>query len=363
MGETPEKSAYDSVREYWLKQTGMGGGDDKDEPTPAFEAAWRRWLHDGVMADTALAGPDGRRAGDALSSAATRRRPRDTAALEIAFRLDPCVLDGRFANNGWLQELPKPITKLTWDNAVLVSPATAERLEVDTLSGDARRRARTDRQRDRRAALQGPDGSGRGVPGGRASRRLRHRASRLRPPARRAPAAGAGFNAYAIRTADALWAGRGLEIVKTGTPYSLACTQAHHSMEGRGMVRAVTQRRVRRAIRTRCTKASRRRRKTLTLLTDYQYDGYKWGMAIDVNACIGCNACVVGCQAENNIPVVGKDQVLRGREMHWMRVDTYYRGEADDPETYFQPVPCSSARTRPARSCARSTRPSTATRG
>jgi molybdopterin-containing oxidoreductase family iron-sulfur binding subunit len=152
---------------------------------------------------------------------------------------------------------------------------------------------------------------------------------------------GPGFNAYALRTSDGLWSGAGLEATTTGESFPLACTQYHHLMEGRGMVRAVTKdeftanpKSVHEGFETPA--------RTITLYPDFKYDGYKWGMSIDVNACIGCNACVVACHAENNIAVVGKDQVLRGREMHWIRIDAYHAG--NDPnsadETYFQPVPC-----------------------
>jgi molybdopterin-containing oxidoreductase family iron-sulfur binding subunit len=136
-----------------------------------------------------------------------------------------------------------------------------------------------------------------------------------------------------------MWFGRGLQITATGERRSLACTQYHHLMEGRGLVRAGTRDEFVRDPRS-VHQGHEAPPRTLTLYPDVKYEGYKWGMAIDVNACIGCNACVVGCQAENNIPVVGKDEVLRGREMHWLRVDTYYRGPMKSPETFFQPVPC-----------------------
>jgi molybdopterin-containing oxidoreductase family iron-sulfur binding subunit len=136
-----------------------------------------------------------------------------------------------------------------------------------------------------------------------------------------------------------MWAGRGAEIVPTGDKYSLACTQYHHLMEGRGLVRVATRDEYVKDPKV-VHEGFEAPPRTITLYPEYKYDGYKWGMAIDVNSCIGCNACVVGCQAENNIPVIGRDQVLRGREMHWLRVDTYYSGEKHNPETYFQPVPC-----------------------
>jgi molybdopterin-containing oxidoreductase family iron-sulfur binding subunit len=332
MSATPEKTPYDLVREYWMKQEGAA------EATPAFEAAWRKWLHDGVVPNTAFAP----KSPSLVASSVPTPAPAPAAeSLEISFRPDPSVLDGRFANNGWLQELPKPITKLTWDNAVIASPATAARLAGGdpvrpSMSGGEHGRvdAQVVELRYRGRTVRGPLFPVPGHPDDCVTVHLgygRTRAGQV--------GTGAGFNANAIRTSDAPWSGRGLEVVSTGDRYSLACTQYHHLMEGRGMVRAVTREAFVRDPHV-VHEGHHTPPRTLTLHPEYPYTGYKWGMAIDVNSCTGCNACVVGCQAENNIPVVGKNQVLMGREMHWLRVDTYYRGSAENPETYFQPVPC-----------------------
>jgi MoCo/4Fe-4S cofactor protein with predicted Tat translocation signal len=336
LSDRPEHTAHDMIREFWKV--------DKDDAT------WRRWLHDGVVPDSAFpakavtANPQSiilnPQSAIANQSAIPNPQSAVTATgFEIAFRNDPSILDGRFANNAWLQELPKPITRLTWDNAVLASPATAAKLraaEAPALEGGEHGQIITDvvELTYRGRTIRGPLFQVVGHPDECVTVHAgygRSRGGRV--------AAGAGFNANAIRTSDAPWFGGGVEIVRTGEKFSLACTQYHHLMEGRGMVRAVTRDEFVRDPKS-VHEHDETPAKTITLYPDFKYEGYKWGMAIDVNACIGCNACVVGCQAENNIPVVGKDQVLRGREMHWLRVDTYYRGPKDNPETFFQPVPC-----------------------
>ena len=332
MSDRPERSPYDLVREHWKV-----GADD---------SAWRRWLHDGVIPDTAFPAKNvsftAKLAGVRTEASGVMPKPaegRAEAELEVAFRTDPCVLDGRFANNGWLQELPKPITKLAWDNAVLVNPATAARLRAvasPAFQGGEHGQIVSDvvELRYRGRTVRGTLFPVVGHADECATVHLgygRPRAGSL--------GSGAGFNANAIRMSDALSFAAGCEVAMTGDRHSLACTQYHHLMEGRHLVRAVTRDEYVRDPKS-VREGDETPPRTLTLYPEFPYDGYKWGMAIDINACIGCNACVVGCQAENNIPVVGKDQVLRGREMHWLRVDSYYRGPADNPETYFQPVPC-----------------------
>ncbi len=330
--DRPERSPYDLVREFWTV----------DANNPASESAWRRWLHDGVIPDTAFTPKQVRLTADVANLLTAPTAGNPAGPMEVSFRLDPSILDGRYANNGWLQELPKPITKLTWDNAVIVSPATAARLGVGgtpAYRGGEHGQIVSDvvEVRYRGRSIRGAVLAVAGHPDDCATVHLgygRVRAGRV--------GNGAGFNAGTLRTTDALWYGSGADIAKTGGTYSLAITQYHHLTEGRGQIRVVTRDQFVRgpASFSESAEGEPAPPRTLTLYPDYRYEGYKWGMAIDLNSCIGCNACVVGCQAENNIAVVGKDQVMRGREMHWLRIDTYHRGEVANPETYFQPVPC-----------------------
>ncbi len=309
------QSAYDLVRDYWKRQPFSGD----------FEAHWRRALHDGLVAGTAgvLRIPQG---SDEIVVPPWAEPAAAAGALEISFRPDPTIYDGRFANNGWLQELPKAMTRLTWDNAAYLAPATAERLGL--ANEDVVELRRGER------AVRAPVWI---VPGHAADAVTVHlgygrtRVGRV--------GNGAGFDAYVMRTSDAMWIGRGLEIRKTGERYALACTQDHQSMEGRDLVRAAT------IDEYRADPAVLRERAPeepgdVSMYPPHRYEGYAWGMAIDLSACTGCNACVIACQAENNIAVVGKDQVGRGREMHWIRVDRYFEGALDAPAIHHQPVPC-----------------------
>jgi len=348
LGDRPERSSHDIVRDYWAQNPPQGASFARPQPgkplPPEFDQAWQRWLHDGVIPNTAFAPRTVTLNSGSIAAPSTgQTRPSTSSGggtkIEVAFRNDPSILDGRFANNGWLQELPKPITRLTWDNAIFVSPATAERIRGSNspaFTGGEHGQIVSDvvELRYQGRTVRGAIFPVAGHPDQCATVHLgygRTRGGRL--------ATGAGFNASAIRTSSALWFADDVEAARTGDRYSLACTQYHHLMEGRSPVRAVTREEFSRDPKS-IHEGDETPPRTISLLPEYRYDGYKWGMAIDVNACIGCNACVVGCQAENNIPVVGKEQVLRGREMHWIRIDTYYRGAAERPETYFQPVPC-----------------------
>ncbi len=310
------RSSYEIVRDYWKGQL----------PSDNFERLWRTALQDGLINGTALPPkPVSLKPGFTGGSAA-RAGPSDSRGLEIVFRPDPTIWDGRFANNGWLQELPKPRTKLTWDNAALLSPTTAERLglsneEVVELQY---------RGRMVRAPVW--------IMPGHADDSVTVHLGYGRTRAGRV-GTGAGFNAFALRTSDAPWFGAGLEIRKTGERYPLACTQDHHSMEGRNLVRGGTLAQFLEHPDF-VHAMGHEPPPALSMYPGFTYEGYAWGMAIDLNACVGCNACVVACQAENNIPIVGKTEVTRGREMHWLRIDRYYKGGLDNPETVHQPVLC-----------------------
>jgi molybdopterin-containing oxidoreductase family iron-sulfur binding subunit len=319
-----ERTSYELVKEHWREKDGSA----------EFEKSWARWLHDGIVPGTAL--PE-KAVTVTLGDWAKAKPAPEAAGLELVFRPDPSLHDGRFANNGWLQELSKPLTKLTWDNAAIVSPATARQLGLRTPE-ETPQGTLTDVVELRTAGRPGVRAAAWILPGhpdGAVTVHLGHgrtKAGRV--------GSGTGFNAYTLRTSNAPWFASGLEVVKTGLGTKLACTQNHWSMEGRHTVRAATAAEYAKDPHVLGAVGHDPKRELSFYEGSHRYDGHAWGMAIDLNSCVGCNACVVACQSENNVPVVGKDQVGRGREMAWIRVDRYYEGPEADPETFHQPVLC-----------------------
>ena len=320
-----EASGYDLVRAYWQRQH---SGTD-------FEQFWRKSLHDGWVEGAALPPKS------AVAKSAEQILPKPAEGvlrarvlpntIELNFRRDPTIYDGQFSNNGWLQELPKPMTKLVWDNAVLIGPKMAERLQI--ASKDVLELELNGKKVTGVAWIQAghPDNSITAFLG-----YGRKRAGRV--------GTGYGFDAYPLRASSSPWFTTGVQIRKTGDTYNLASTQGMQSMETPdGATRPL----VREATLDEYKKEPNFAKeeeppKDLTLYPPYPYDKemYAWGMAIDLNACVGCNNCILACQSENNIAVVGKEQCVIGRHMHWIRVDAYYQGDRDNPKAFFQPVPC-----------------------
>jgi MoCo/4Fe-4S cofactor protein with predicted Tat translocation signal len=311
----PDPSSHELVQGYWKKQ----------RPAGDFEIFWRKSLNDGWIEGTTYA--PNQVSGKTVSLPAAVAPPK---GIEINFRRDPSIYDGRFSNNGWLQELPKPMSKMTWDNPVLIGPAMAERLGLK--SEDMIEIELNGKKVTAPVWVQAghPDNSitvflGYG----------RRRAGRV--------GTGAGFDFYPLRFSGMPWVDAGVNITKTGKTYKLATTQGYQTMDTPVGTRPL----VRTASLEEYHKEPEFAKeeeppKDLTLYKPYPYEKepYAWGMAIDLNACVGCNNCIVACQSENNIAVVGKEQCVIGRHMHWIRVDAYYQGDRDNPKAYFQPVPC-----------------------
>jgi len=277
-----------------------------------FEDAWRETLRRGLVPDSA-ARPVTVRTVPPIAMPALAAAP-----LVARFAPDPAVDGGEFCNNAWLQELPRPLTSLTWDNAALVGPATARRaglnegdvvrLEVDGRSIEAPVLVLAEQAE---GAVTLPLGYGRDGAGSVGN--------------------GIGFNAYRLRPAAAQDLSPPLQMTRTGRRHELALRQREVDMHGRDPVKVAQA-----GAKAAPKKPEEKEGGKTSLYPEYRYDEYKWGMAIDLNACIGCASCTVACQAENNIPVVGKEEVMRGRSMHWIRVDRYRAAE----RTLFQPVPC-----------------------
>jgi MoCo/4Fe-4S cofactor protein with predicted Tat translocation signal len=312
----PQTKGHEIVQAYWKGQ----------HPGADFDEFWRKALHDGWIEGTAFVSKQ-----VALKTMEFPVAPSSEAkAIEINFRRDPSVYDGQFANNGWLQELPKPMNKLTWDNPVLIGPAMAERIGLkseDVIELELNGKKVT-------APVW--------VQAGHSDKSVtvflgygRRRAGRV--------GTGAGFDMYPLRFSAMPWYAGGLSIRKTGSTYKLASTQGYQTMDtpvgDRPLVRTATLEEYRKEP---AFAKEEQPPAELTLYKPYPYtsEPYAWGMAIDMNACVGCNNCILACQSENNIAVVGKEQTVRGRHMHWMRVDAYYQGDRDNPKAYFQPIPC-----------------------
>jgi len=281
-----------------------------------FDKSWSKVLHDGVFSGGSLKPTSIKLAGPYFPDG---RGP--SGGIEIAFAVSS-VFDGRYANNGWLQELPDPVTKLTWGNAAIMSPKLAkehdlENEDVVDLRGVTLPVWISPGQADNTISIA--LGYGR-TEAGRVGN-------------------GVGVDVRKLRITTDPWYEPCGKITKTGRKHKLACTQDHGSMEGRPIVRENTLTKYKE--RAEFFPAEIEHPEPLSLWNEHKYEeGYQWGMSIDLNACTGCNACVIGCQAENNIPVIGKKQVREGREMHWMRIDRYYAGDVNDPEVAVQPMHC-----------------------
>jgi molybdopterin-containing oxidoreductase family iron-sulfur binding subunit len=333
MLDEPQLSAYEAVRETW-KSTIKGD----------FELGWRKALHGGWIDGTAY-GTSG-----AAPSIAGVKVPTPSAkdSFEIIFRPDPNIYDGRYSNVGWLQELPKPVTNLAWDNAALVSGATLTKLAVE--EGDIVELTVGS------AKVKAPILVAPGHPDNSATLYLgygRESSGRV--------GAGAGFNAYLLRTSDAPFFTTG-SIKKVDGKWGIAVTKSHYQdhrgkmaggkgdgnysletneAETRGVIRSATleEYKANPGFANEGEEHPKDEYGT-TLFPNWSYKDNAWGMSIDLNSCTGCNACIVGCYAENNIAVVGKQQVRIGRNMQWLRIDTYFEGDLAAPRAHFQPMAC-----------------------
>jgi Fe-S-cluster-containing dehydrogenase component len=307
-----DRATYSLLRELWQSKSPKN-----------FELSWEKWLADGFIQGTASQAETPQVKHDQILAAANKLEFADTG-YEINIIPDYRVWDGRFANNAWLQELPDPVTKTTWENHARMSPTFAAKLGVEnghlvdlTLRGPSARAPVVIEPGHADDCVTITLGYGRNGPGEDLAR-------------------GLGFDTAALRHTDDPWIAGGLGVVPTGLSSAIAQTQEHHSMEGR-LIAVSTQLK---SLKATNAMLEDHRKPPLTYHAPVQYPGHRWGMSIDLSRCTGCNSCMVACQSENNIPVVGKDGVIRSREMHWLRVDRYFLGSETDPGVVFQPLMC-----------------------
>jgi MoCo/4Fe-4S cofactor protein with predicted Tat translocation signal len=363
LSDNPQASAFDAVQE-----------NAKTYLTGDTTAAWRKALHDGWVAGTAFTPKTAAPTASSMSAGAA------SSGIEIAFRPDPSLYDGRFSNTGWLQELPKQVTNLSWDNAAIMSLNTMDKLKIEEneaieLSLNGRKVIA--------GALMAP-----GHPDDTVTVHLgfgRSEAGRV--------GSGVGFNAYLLRTSDSPLSASGLTVTGGKGTYDLCVTKVHsfehrgdfaqhqlerplsdkngsYSLEGheaqeRAIIRYATVEEAKKEPNYAHEGASGTTVNKVGYMPEGETPGHgdsmfpdafsyvhpessvggatvqnAWGMAIDLNSCVGCNACIVSCYAENNIPVVGREQVKVGRNMQWLRIDTYFEGDLHAPKAHFQPMAC-----------------------
>ncbi|MEZ5307961.1 MAG: TAT-variant-translocated molybdopterin oxidoreductase [Pyrinomonadaceae bacterium] len=390
--ENFEKKAADIVREFWQKQglsappapvspkpaetpaaaeteaTPNADAAKQDAPAPApiaaspavpapasFDDRWNKVVHDGFIAGTASTPKS---VTVSTGFVADSPKPGGEGKFEFTVLPDPCVYDGRFANNGWLQELPNPLNKVTWENVILVSPNTAKELGInqnkryeDYAGGELGRAFITTKGGNMESDLLTVTFEGSKVP---------QTAPAWITPGQpdgvitmfvgygrtRAGSVGSnlGYDAYAVQKSNALWFGKG-DVARVGETVNVASTQIHFNMEGRDILRNWELGDLEAEAKKAHENHDGPENYEKSIYGNVHGETYakndRWGMSIDLNSCVGCNACVLACQSENNIPVVGKEQVERSREMHWLRIDAYYQGDMSNPEgPHFQPVLC-----------------------
>ena len=319
IGGAKVTDAYGIVRETFA---GLCG-------TEAIEAGWRKFLHDGFLANSAAQPVEVSLNEAAVAEGLGRVKPPGPLTkerLELMFHRDYRVDDGRYNNNGWLQELPDPVTKIVWDNVVLMSRKTA--LELGVKNSE-----RVEIKLGERS-VTGPVWVQPGMADysvGLALGYGRRQTGRV--------GRDAGFDVYPLRTSASPNIALGATLRAAGGSYSISCTQNHWSLEGRPIVREANLEHYRQH--PDFAKELDAEGEELPVVAPFypnpfdqlkQKGLHQWGMSIDLNRCVGCSACMLACQSENNVPIVGKDQVRRGREMHWLRIDRYYAGQPLGPK-------------------------------
>ncbi|MCH7878901.1 MAG: 4Fe-4S dicluster domain-containing protein, partial [candidate division Zixibacteria bacterium] len=292
-----------------------------------FEKKWEVVLHDGVLAGETSSSASISAKNKAISSALISQmsKKNSSSGLELAF-VSSNMYDGRYANNGWLQELPDPVTKLTWDNAVILNQKTAQALNVEkeelvTLEVNG-------------VTVEAPIWIVPGLADNTISLALGYGRTECG-----VTGSGVGANAFALRPGLTDYYIAGASVRKTGRTYKLACSQDHWSLEGRPVYREATLDEYKKNGNFAAEVVETP--ELSSLWTEHKYEeGYQWGMAIDLNSCTGCNACTIACVSENNISVVGKEQVSKGREMHWIRIDRFFSDDPENPQMVNQPMTC-----------------------